>query len=70
VKTQIWVTISVYMLVAIMKKNLRLEHSLYTILQILSVTIFEKIVIFQVFTETDYKNKMTIPDIQLKLFDS
>jgi IS4 transposase len=42
VKTQIWIAISVYVLVAIMKKNLRLEHSLYTILQILSVTIFEK----------------------------
>jgi IS4 transposase len=70
VKTQIWIAISVYVLVAIMKKNLRLEHSLYTILQILSVTIFEKMPIFQVFTETDYKNKMTTSDIQLKLFDS
>jgi hypothetical protein len=70
VKTQIWIAISVYVLVAIMKKNLRLEHSLYTILQILSVTIFEKMSIFQVFTETDYKNKMTTSDIQLKLFDS
>ena len=70
VKTQIWIAISVYVLVAIMKKNLRLEHSLYTILQILSVTIFEKMPIFQVFTENDYKNKMTTPDIQLKLYDS
>jgi IS4 transposase len=69
-KTQIWIAISVYVLVAIMKKNLRLEHSLYTILQILSVTIFEKIIIFQVFTENDYKNKMTTTYIQMKLFDS
>ena len=70
VKTQIWIAISVYVLVAIMKKNLRLEHSLYTILQILSVTIFEKTSIIQVFTENDYKNIFTTPDIQLKLFDS
>ena len=61
--------ISVYVLVAIMKKNLRLEHSLYTILQILSVTIFEEIPIFQVFAENDLKNIVTTPDIQLKLFD-
>ena len=42
VKTQIWIAISVYVLVAILKKRLNLEHSLYTILQILSVTVFEK----------------------------
>jgi len=43
VKTQIWIAISVYLLVAIIKKRLQLPHSLYTILQILSVTLFEKI---------------------------
>ena len=42
VKTQIWIAISVYVLVAILKKRLNLDHSLYTILQILSVTVFEK----------------------------
>jgi hypothetical protein len=42
VKTQIWIAISVYVLVAIVKKRLHLDLSLYTILQILSVTVFEK----------------------------
>jgi hypothetical protein len=42
VKTQIWIAISVYVLVAIVKKTLNLDQSLYTILQILSVTLFEK----------------------------
>jgi hypothetical protein len=57
-------------LVAIMKKNLRLEQRLYTILQILSVTISDKMSIFQVFTENDYKNIIATPDIQLKICDS
>ena len=52
-----------------MKKNLRLEHSLYTILQILSVPIYEKTSIIHVFKEKDYKNKITTSDIQLKLFN-
>ena len=42
VKTQIWIAISVYVIVAILKKQLRLPYSLYTILQILSVSVFEK----------------------------
>ena len=42
VKTQVWIAISVYVLVAIVKKELRLERSLYEILQILSLTLFEK----------------------------
>ncbi|MEP7366652.1 MAG: IS4 family transposase, partial [Acidobacteriota bacterium] len=42
VKTQIWIAVSVYVLVAIVRKRLRLEASLYQILQILSVTLFEK----------------------------
>ena len=42
VKTQIWIAVSVYVLVAIIKKRLRLEASLYTLMQVLSVTIFEK----------------------------
>jgi len=56
VKTQIWIAISVYVLVAIIKKRLNLQHSLYTILQVLSVTAFEKAPITQVlrdFTEAD-----------------
>ena len=42
VKSQIWIAVSVYVLIAIIKKRLRLEPSLYTILQILSLTVFEK----------------------------
>ncbi len=70
VKTQIWIAISVYVLVAIVKKHLRLEQSLYTILQILSITLFEKIPILQAFTETNYKTKITTGHIQLNFFDS
>lgn len=55
VKTQVWTAISVYMLVAILKKRLKLNHSLYTILQILSVNIFEKKPILQFFADYDYK---------------
>ena len=70
VKTQIWIAISVYVLVAIIKKRLKLDLSLYTILQIFSITLFEKIPVLQALTETDYKNKITSNHIQLKLFDS
>ena len=52
VKTQIWIAISVYVLVAIVKKLMNLENSLYTILQILSVTLFEKTPILQAFSHT------------------
>ena len=57
VKTQVWIAISVYVLVAIIKKRLNLELSLYTFLQILSVTAFEKLPILQVlreFYDTEY----------------
>ena len=47
VKTQIWIAISVYVLIAILRKRLRLQHSPYTILQILSITLFEKTPILQ-----------------------
>ena len=70
VKTQIWIAISVYVLVAIIKKRLRIELSLYNILQIFSLTLFEKKTILQVLTDTDYKNKITSSHIQLKLFES
>ena len=52
VKTQIWIAISVYVLVAIIKKRLRIPGSLYAILQILSVTLFEKVQLSQVLTES------------------
>ena len=47
-KTQVWVAVSVYVLIAIIRKRLKLDVSLYTILQILSVTLFEKAPVFQV----------------------
>ena len=53
VNTQIWIAVSVYVLVAILKKRLHLEESLYKILQVLSVTLFEKIPIEQVFADND-----------------
>ena len=70
VKTQIWIAISVYVLVAIMKKRLKIDLQLYTILQILSLTLFEKVELFQLLTNTDYRKEE--PDIynQLKLFES
>jgi hypothetical protein len=70
VKTQIWIAISVYVLVAIIKKRMKLDLSLYTILQIFSITLFEKTPILQVLTDTDYKNKITSSHIQLNLFES
>jgi IS4 transposase len=70
VKTQIWIAISFYVLVAIIKKKLKIELSLYTILQIFSITLFEKKPILQVLTDTDYKNQIANPHIQMKLFES
>jgi hypothetical protein len=70
VKTQIWIAISIYVLVAIMKKKLKLEQSLYTILQILSLTLFEKIPISWAFTDDVYRNKIASGPMQLNLFES
>lgn len=53
VKSQIWIAVSIYLLVAIMKKRLKIEASLYTILQVLSVTIVERLQILQVLTNKD-----------------
>jgi len=69
VKTQIWIAISVYVLVAIIKKQLNLDLNLYTILQILSVTLFEKVSILQVLMEAGYKTDNTDSCNQLMLFD-
>jgi hypothetical protein len=69
VKTQIWIAISIYVLVAIMKKQMKIDLTLYTILQILSISLFEKKPIYQALTESDYKNQITSGHIQLKLFD-
>ena len=69
VKTQIWIAVSIYVLVAIVKKRLRLQHSLYTILQILSITLFEKIPIYQALEGLNYRAEVSSPHIQLKLFE-
>jgi hypothetical protein len=70
VKTQIWIAISVYVLVAIVKKQLRLDDvSLYTILQILSVTLFEKNQLLQLLTSSAYNISRDDASKQLKLFN-
>lgn len=68
VHTQIWIAVSVYVLVAIVKKRLALELSLYTILQILSVTLFERVPLKQVLTDSDYQTHLDVERNQLKLF--
>jgi hypothetical protein len=69
VKTQVWVAISVYVLVAILKKQLRLDLSLHKILQILSVTSFEKSPILLAFSQYNEQVATTHPSIQLALFN-
>ena len=69
VKTQIWIAISIYLLVAIIKKRLGLQESLYTILQILSLTLFEKTPILQALLDNKYKKPGGDGRRQLDLFD-
>ena len=69
VKTQIWIAITTYVLVAILKKELKLEQSLYTILQVLSVSLFEKTPLQQLFTTTEHETKTGRSGNQLALFD-
>ena len=66
VKTQIWIPVSVYVLVAIVKKRLQIGASLYTLLQILSVTLFEKIPLHQTLSVTEYRE--SVQPKQLDLF--
>jgi hypothetical protein len=68
VKAQIWIAISVYVLVSIVKKRMKLECSLYTILQILSVSLFEKVPLYQAFSDQHYNELLTNDSNQLKLF--
>jgi Domain of unknown function (DUF4372)/Transposase DDE domain len=68
VKAQIWIAVSVYVLVAIMKKRLKIEASLYTILQVLSVTIFERMPLLQALTELDDRIDTDQNNNQLILF--
>ena len=69
VKTQIWIAVSVYVLVAIVRKRLGLEASLYQILQILNVTLFEKTPILQALQAPDSENDLLDVSNQLILFD-
>ncbi|OGV76725.1 MAG: hypothetical protein A3I83_07375 [Methylotenera sp. RIFCSPLOWO2_02_FULL_45_14] len=68
-KTQIWIAITVYVLVAIVKKRLKIEASLYTILQIMSLTLLEKTSLDQLLKNTEMQTTMSENDIQLNLFN-
>jgi transposase len=68
VKTQIWIAVSVYVLVAIVKKRLRLDASLYTLMQVLSVTIFEKVPIQTALSSEASKCDTVTENNQLNLF--
>jgi transposase len=69
VKTQIWIAVSVYVLVAIVRKRMSLDSSLYQILQILSLTLFEKTPILQALQGSDSQEESLDPGNQLILFD-
>jgi len=69
VKTQVWIAVAVYVLVAIVKKRLGLKHDLYTMLQILSLTLFEKTPILSLFQHLDDNLEMVHNFNQLKLLD-
>ena len=70
VKTQIWIAVSVYVLIAIVKRRLGLNVSLHTFLQILSVTVFEKIELAQIVTNPTINENQDMFDNQLNLFKS
>ena len=69
VKTQIWIAISVYVLLAIIKKKLKIEFSLYTFLQVVSISIFENMPIISMFSNNNYINITDPLDNQLFLFN-
>jgi IS4 transposase len=69
VKTQIWIAVSVYVLVAIVRKRVGLDASLYQILQILSLTLFEKTPILQALQTSDSQDESLDPGNQLILFE-
>ncbi|MEJ1355298.1 MAG: IS4 family transposase [Candidatus Sedimenticola sp. (ex Thyasira tokunagai)] len=70
VKSQIWIAISVYVLVAIIKKRLNIDADLYTILQILSLTLFEKNSLFHMLTESEFISDDSDMPNQLNLFNN
>lgn len=67
VKTQLWIAISMYVLIAIVKKRLKIETSLYTLLQILSITLFEKMPLHTALSRTHYTSESAHPGNQLNL---
>jgi hypothetical protein len=69
VKTQVWIAVSVYVLIAIIKKRLGIYASLYTILQVLSVTVFEKPPLLHVLSEAEHTEESHTSYNQLNLFD-
>ena len=69
VKTQIWIAISIYLLVAIVRKRLRLDLNLYTMSQILSLTLFEKMPILQAFSQIHCSTELDQSCNQFHLFD-
>ena len=69
VRSQIWIAVSVYVLVAIIKKKLQLDASLYTLLQILSVTLFEKMPLQQAFPGSNSSSSNVTINNQLNLFE-
>jgi len=69
VKTQIWIAISVYVLLSIIRKRLGLELKLYPISQILSLTLFEKVPLLQAFSQFSAVDQLLPPSNQLDLFD-
>ena len=69
VKTQIWIAISVYVLVAIIKKSLDIQHSLYTILQVFSVTAFEKMSLMALLMDSQRMPSIASNEEQMTLFD-
>jgi hypothetical protein len=69
VKTQIWIAVSVYVLVAMVRKRLGIEAGLHQILQVLSAMLFEKTSILQAFQASDSQNDLSISSNQLILFD-
>ena len=69
VKTQIWIAVTVYVLVAVLRKRLGLSAELYTILQVLSLTLFEKMPIFKLFSDTNYNLSNLENSNQLILFE-
>ncbi|MBZ9731751.1 IS4 family transposase, partial [Salegentibacter sp. JZCK2] len=69
VYTQIWIAVSAYLIIAIMKKRLKIELELYTIFQILSISLFEKVTINQLLNNKEYRKNINDDYNQLKMFN-